>query len=267
MGRDFVMRTVANGKVRELNRERLLNNLDSLLSWEMLTQAELESAAGLYVGYISRMKSDPRKLPALDAIWKMAQVLGVSVEWIIEGTVGDLDENVLYVRRFLQKLCDRTVAGKLVWKPYSFGRLNEILSGRESGADLPCVAPKPEGGFRALSMAFPEMDSSFADAAFTTSIDEKHLLCIAKMQFSELMDPDDPDSGHSNQWVELQTMDLESGGHTLVACSSRGGDRLLEADLEKLYKQLTEHMNDLKLEPALRSLIDAFMNQEDEAYS
>ena len=80
---DVEWMTVANGKVRELNREKLLGNLDDLLFMNAMTQAELESAAGVYTGYISRMKSDPRKLPALDVLWKMAQVLEVSLEWII----------------------------------------------------------------------------------------------------------------------------------------------------------------------------------------
>ena len=265
MKEEFALRTVANGKVRELNRERLLENLDHLLSWEMLTQAELESAAGVYIGYISRMKSDPRKLPALDVIWKMAQVLGVSLEWIIEGTARDLDENVLYLRRFLRKLFDRTVAGKLVWKSWPYGQLNRILSGRETCANLPCVAPKPEGGFRPVSLAFPEMESGFADAAFTTWLDEKSVLCIVKMQFSEPVDPDDPASWGSNEWIELQTLDVESGERNMAACSSRGGDSLMEADLEKLYRQLMEHINDVTLAPALRGLIDSFMSLDDDS--
>ena len=257
-------KTVANGKVRELNRDQLLGNLDDLLFMNAMTQAELESAAGVYTGYISRMKSDPRKLPALDVLWKMAQVLEVSLEWIIEGTVRDLDENVLYVRRFLQKLFDRTVAGKLVWKSWPCSRLNGILSGAESCTDLPCVARTPEGAFRPFSLAFPGMENSFADAAFTVQIDEKHILCISKMQFSELIEPENPASLHSHEWLELQSMDLENGETAIVASSSGNGDDRLEAALEKLYHQLMRHMDDLKLAPALRTMIDSFMNQPDE---
>ena len=59
-------------------------------------------------------------------------------------------------------------------------------------------------------------------------------------------------------------MDLENGETAIVASSSGNGDDRLEAALEKLYHQLMRHMDDLKLAPALRTMIDSFMNQPDE---
>ena len=255
------IRTVANGKVKELKREQLLDNLDYLLMMNAMTHAELEKAAGIYTGYISRMKSDPRKLPALDAIWKMAQVLGVSLEWLIEGTTRDLEENILYIQRFLQKLFDLTAGGKLIWKHYSFGQLKRIAAGQEACTHLPCIMTTPEGGCRASSLAFPEMDSDFADAAFTTQMDEKHVLCIVKMRYEALIEDGNPASLLLNEWIELQTLDTESGARSLITATNYNGDTWMEDGLEKLYQQLMTHCTDLQLGPGLKSMIDSFMNQ------
>ena len=125
---------------RELNREQLLENLNHLIGWQGLTYAELENAAGIYPGYISRMKSDPRKLPALDVIWKIAQVLGVPIEWLIEGTSGELDRESLYLRGFLQRLFDLTVEGRLSWHGTPLAQMMEvpILGLVENMAYLTC---------------------------------------------------------------------------------------------------------------------------------
>ncbi len=255
------MRTDRSDQIRELNRDQLLDNLMHMIGWRGMTYAEVESAAGVYNGYISRMKSDPRKLPALDVVWKMAQVLGVSLEWLLEGTVGDLDENILYMRRFLQRLFDLTVKRQMIWQSFSYGQLQKMISGEQSPQDLPCLSVGPDGGLRPYSGAYPEMDNRFADAAYVTKIDDGHALCLARLQFSEQMDPDDSASMLDNEWLELQMQDLATGERSMVACSCFGHDEHLAGDMEKLYQQLQEHVTDLRLDPAMRRTIDAFMNE------
>jgi len=61
--------------------------------------------------------------------------------------------------------------------------------------------------------------------------------------------------------IRLICMDLDG---TALRADKRTFSPRLEAALEKLYHQLLRHMDDLKLAPALRTMIDSFMNQPDE---
>ncbi len=254
------MKTPMPKQIKELNREQLLENLMNIIYWQGMTYAEVESAAGVYSGYISRMKSDPRKLPALDVLWKMAQVLGVSLEWLLEGTAGNPDETVIYLRRFLQRVFDLTVERKLVWKEYSLDRLSKLMINSHTESDLPFLVPMPDGSLRPFTGAYPELDSRFADAAFVTWIDDCHALSLVRLHSVEIDDPSHLET-LENEWLELQMLDRSSGNRSMVACTNYGGDDRWWPDLDKLYRQLQEHSTDLRLDSSLRNMIDSFMNQ------
>ncbi len=244
---------------RELNREQLLENLNHLIGWQGLTYAELENAAGIYPGYISRMKSDPRKLPALDVIWKIAQVLGVPIEWLIEGTSGELDREILYLRGFLQRLFDLTVEGRLSWHGTPLAQMMEVLEGKMDPAGLPFFEKGQDGAPRLVSKAFPGFLVLPGNTAFSTAMNEREILCLTSLHIQDRDAFPESEGTFENEWLEMQLWNPGTGERTLVACSSYGGNDLMWADLRKLYQQLLEHETDLRLSPALRTSIDAFL--------
>ena len=254
------MKTPAPSAIKNINRSKLLENLSWLIGWQDMTYAELEKAAGVYGGYISRMKADPRKLPALDALYRMSQVLGVPLEWLIEGSPGNLDENVLYVRRFVQRLFDLSLQHSIFWHTIPFAFLLAWGSRDCVSPDvLPFVARGPDGNYHPVSQAFPGVDCSFADSAFVVPLDQDRSVLMVSLRFSEKADDEKSSDTINSKWLELQILDQKTGGRSMVACSAYGGNDLIWADLEKLYRQLKELETSLPLDPPLRGVIDSFM--------
>ncbi len=254
------MKSEKSERIRELDRKKLLDNLDDVIGWKAMTYAEVESAAGVYAGYISRMKADPRKLPALDVIWKMSQVLEVPLAWLIQGTIGDLEENILYVRRFVVRLSERTIGKTLHWQCFSSVQLRQICSGEKSAEGVPFVEKAPDGTVIPVSLAYPEMENRFEGDAFRASLDDSHDVLLCSLQFTEPAEPDEPGSGGMEQdWRELQLLDRNTRERRLIVCTSYGEENSIWEDLETLYYQLRKHVADLRLDDHLRQVIDSFM--------
>ena len=282
------MKTSIPSPIKNVNRSRLLDNLSRLISQKGMTYAELESAADVYVGYISRMKADPRKLPALDVLYRMSQVLDVSIEWLIEGTFGDPDENILYVRRFIQRLFDLSSQHAMNWRiaplallssvcsPAEQGNSHDRLNPNEAGDNVSGVLPRsnvnsstlnfvsqgPDGTFRPVSLAFPGINCSFTDSAFIAPLDQDRSVLMVSLLFSEKANGKDLSEIQENKWLELQMLEQKTGARSVVACSSCGGNDLLRADLDMLYQHLKAHETDLPLDSSLRGAIDSFMQHK-----
>lgn len=77
---------------------------------------QIEKAAGIRLGYMARLsKKDNNAEPSIRFICQAAQMLGVSIERLINSDIGSEYE---YVSAFLNKIIDSTVSSKLLWEKY-----------------------------------------------------------------------------------------------------------------------------------------------------
>ena len=92
-------------------------------------------------GYISRASKDEKTRPGIGFIVKAADILGVSIDTLINVDLTKLTPTEEYLITFLDKLINDTTEDKLVWNCETEDYLNNKLEIIEPGAEIYCEHP------------------------------------------------------------------------------------------------------------------------------
>lgn len=112
----------------EFSRQRLTENIATLMKQKRLKIGEVEQQIGISTGYLSKMlKKETEASPSTDIIWKLGKVLGVSTDMLIEGDFSKATDNLQYMRNFLTRLKVLTDANELEWNRISIHHVNDEL--------------------------------------------------------------------------------------------------------------------------------------------
>ena len=142
------------------DRQRLMTNITILIQQNGMNIGDVEAKAGASKGYISRLlKND--SIPSSDFIWRLAKILGVSTDMLIEGDYSERTDNVSTLRKFLIKLRLQTSADAIEWSPITTKYVNSVLKGEEALFFL--VQEKGD------NMSVPQMESDFSEVNSTYS--------------------------------------------------------------------------------------------------
>ena len=114
----------------------IFKNISYLIKKNKRKVRELEEAAGVSVGYISRTSKDPKLKPGIDFIMRISGELGVSIDLLVNYDLESLSSTQVYLYGLLDKMILDTRADKLDWKKTSKEKLNHLRDGDE---DVPCV--------------------------------------------------------------------------------------------------------------------------------
>lgn len=100
---------------KEFNKQVLLDNTAFYLKERNLKIGELEAEVGVSPGYISRINKDSNAKPGVDFVYNVAQVLGVSIDTLLNVSMTEITPTERYLISFLEKLKADTAADKLDW--------------------------------------------------------------------------------------------------------------------------------------------------------
>ena len=247
--------------IKELNRAKLLDNLQYRMGMTALTATELENMIGVYNGYISRMKSDPQKLPALDIAWKMAQAMAVSLEWLIDGTPGFIDRDGSYLYRFQERLFNLTSRRELVWTEHNYAELNSLIAAGKNPGNLPFLWTVG-GQVLIHSAALQECEEiHLKSAVYSAPLDSQHTLWLLSLD-GTLRPEDDERTWSKVEWIELtMTSQDKTADPALITSTVMPGGDYLEYGLRKLWQEVVERSADLVLDSEVRNALDAFMER------
>ena len=78
----------------EFNREALRNNIIKYRKSANLTQKSLSELTGLHKKYISDLESNPKRLPSMEALAKIATALNVTVDLLLYENISSNYENI-----------------------------------------------------------------------------------------------------------------------------------------------------------------------------
>lgn len=112
------------------DRHRLMANITALIRQKDMNIGDVEAAVGSSKGYISRLLKN-ESVPSSDFIWKLAKVLGVSTDMLIEGDYTEGTDNLSTLKKFLIKLRLQTSDGSMVWSPVTTKYVNAVLKDEE----------------------------------------------------------------------------------------------------------------------------------------
>lgn len=273
------------------DRQKFMQNLQAAMEQAGLKANELEQKAGVYAGYISRLKGEDTKLPGLDVVWKMSKILGVSLGRLIEGTFGKYTENLAYLEQFIKELFQRTTAKELDWRPVHLSDIatmmdSSLIRTENAIPFLETVLPSdysvipnqhentPFGGSeikrghnRVYSFANPSGENWLNGACFFTDFGNGKILYLARICGTampwEVVEEDLSDDPNGvGRWYEF-VVKYKSGKDiiaTMLCNTFDQGDQLAYAARE-LYEELCKHEWDLRIEDNVRNLIDGFMNR------
>ena len=142
------------------DRERLMANITALIQQKGMNIGDVEAAVGSSKGYISRLLKN-ESIPSSDLTWKLAKVLGVSTDMLIEGDYTDGTDNISTMKKFLIKLRLQTSEEEMVWSPITTKYVNAVLKDEEPLFFL--VQEKGNG------TTIPHMEDDFSEVNSTYS--------------------------------------------------------------------------------------------------
>ena len=263
---------------QQFDRQKLLTNISTLIQQHGYKVGELETSIGVSQGYLSRLTRG-ENTPSAELIWKLAKLLDVNMELLIDGDFSNPAPNIEYVQKFARKLLQDTLKGELIWSSCSIDDINASLmgeieclpivqdmgyvtvtkvpidyirSGNRKGSEAAC------GNRRVCSFTRPRSDVIAADSYFWTDLKDRQRLYVFK--FAEVITDEQYQMRRTVEWYELvfgiiryEQYDYEPLANTLTDCPPR------HEDVEALYQELKHHEGDLHITENARSIIDGFM--------
>ena len=110
------------------NRQRMVDNTQTLLNEKGLKPSDIDGLIGASSGYTMKfLKDSPGSVPSTEVTWKLAKVLGVGVDILLEGDFSQASDNLQYLARYFAKLKFLTDANQLEWEKRTIADMNELL--------------------------------------------------------------------------------------------------------------------------------------------
>lgn len=110
-----------------LDNTNYIDNIYSTAKIKGIKIGDLETAAGVSKGYLSRIsRGESKSSPTVEVLASMAEQLGVGIDFLINYAGHDvLSENEQFVMKFLDKISRKTLDGTLEWIPESAAYVNQ----------------------------------------------------------------------------------------------------------------------------------------------
>lgn len=250
----------------EFEKDILFGNIAYLLKNSDMKIGELESDAGVSLGYISRTSKEDNTKPGIDFIMKVADKFKVSLDTLLKVKLYELSSTEEYILSFLEKLNHDTVEGELDWKMESANSLNyqdDSSSGKsnhplfeyiEFYEDVGSDYPQLVEDFVFLSRAF-DTNTMIDNDCFNLKIN--HGVTVYLMSFSKRV------RKMSDKNCDGKEIWLYSYGKPEYLCGN-GKDSSLGFLVDNLYSSIEEYSKHPKIDKKFRDAIDSFMSGEED---
>ena len=284
----------------EFSRQKLAENITTLMQQKKLKIGEVEQQIGISTGYLSKMlKKETDAAPSTDIIWKLSKVLGVSTDMLIEGDFSKATDNLQYMRKFLYRLQSLTDTNELEWDRISISDVNEAL--RSESPDLPIivsmdkatnaeakttfyqgneVSASVHGKNKIHSVGVDAEPAWVTNSGFTTSLGNGTDVYIFPMCCSVRVDEE-------GNYEDVDYFDIYFGSWRIPDGCEHFGDHVPEAayvrhfepvcntfntaqnlsgEVAALYQSILRHEYDLKISSSVRDTIARFLSPDDPDY-
>lgn len=251
---------------KEFEKNILFDNIAYLLKENDMKVGELETKAGVSIGYISRTKEGNAK-PGIDFIMKAANILNVSLDNLLTVDLKALTPTEKYLITFLEKLIRDTGDDKLYWNAENASSLNRLLGmrGMDFGSHPLFNVEKHMGSFGG---PYPEeyetvvFNSKAFDSENTVIEGDCYNLKMKNGATLYVMDIGnyDEDLNASTDFDTELWMTMTNGDKQYLC---HAGDKSHLGDLVvRLKSAIKVNSHHPKVKKEIRSAIDAFLNDD-----
>ena len=255
----------------EFDKKRMLDNISFLLKEKEKKIGELETEAGVSVGYISRTSKDENAKPGIDFILKTAEALDISVDMLLKVDLTELTPTEKYLLSFFEKLLSDTRKDKLDWKRESAEKLNRLEAEYNGYVNHPLF--ELETFYEQTECEYPSEETK---VVFTSNYFGCHTY-IAGDCFNLRMK-----NGTVFYMMNIcksihKVNDMNAYAKEIWMCPLYGENQYLCGNkatsvmsslIELLYTAVYENMKHPKIKDNIRSVIEAYLNDdfEDDVY-
>lgn len=247
------------------NKQIVFDNIAFLVKERGLKIGELETAAGVSPGYISRSSKEGGSTPGIEFIVNIADELKVSIDTLISSRMADMTTTERYIISFLEKLERDTVADKLNWERESGEALNRTEVDINGEPDHPLFSY--ESFYEESETDYPDLHEECRFVSHTFDVHtattgdcfnlrlkngtKLYLMSISKSVYQV----GDPLAFAKEVWI----YNSKSGSQYL--CSNRDLAPIGSL-VESLYNAIRENSKHPKIKADLQYVINAFMNDD-----
>lgn len=284
----------------EFSRQKLAENITTLMQQKKLKIGEVEQQIGISTGYLSKMlKKETDAAPSTDIIWKLSKVLGVSTDMLIEGDFSKATDNLQYMRKFLYRLQSLTDTNELEWDRISISDVNEALRSESPGLPIIVtmdtasnaeakttyyqgneVSASIHGKNKIHSVGVDAEPAWVTNSGFTTSLGNGTDVYIFPMCCSVRVDEE-------GNYEDVDYFDIYFGSwripdgyehfgdhvpeeahvrHFEPVCNTFNTAQNLSGEVAALYQSILRHEYDLKISSSVRDTIARFLSPDDPDY-
>ena len=235
----------------ELNQAMIINNIYLLAKKNGVRISDLESAAGLSSGYLSKLRSeDNNSIPSVEALNGIAKKLGVSVDSLINVDFNALSPDEEYTICFIDSLIQKTVKNEARWRRLARKMLENQEMYKGGSTEYPMFTH---------NNAYVFYDSKFYENETPQLDKDSYLLPLGNgstlylMSIKVIMD----DVGEKD--IEMY---IETNNYLNPICTALTGEpenTFFKDKLYQLYDAAANSCSRVRLSANLKDVMDRFM--------
>jgi transcriptional regulator with XRE-family HTH domain len=249
----------------EFNKQLLFENIAFFVRERGLKIGELETAAGVSPGYISRASKESGSTPGIEFIVGVSNELKVSIDTLISAHMSEMTPTERYIVSFLEKLERDTNADKLDWHRESATSLNRVETDQNGIANHPLFSyetfyeqtdgeyPQEMSECRFISHSFDVHTAAHGDC-FNLRLKNGALLYLMDISKS-VYRTSDPQAYAKEVWLYQ-----DCGGSQYLCCNRDIAP--IGQLVESLFASVIENSKHPKINSKLQYVIDAFMKDD-----
>ena len=248
-------------ELKNFKRTRFLKNFRHYLNKAGVKLGDVERKAGVTAGYISRLESGKISAdPSIEFILTAANLLGVSVEQLVNEEYAELSPTEEYIVKVIETMIEDTAADKIVWYKETPWELECIGADYEGNTDHPLFSavygsgesgyPEPKGtGYNSL---FPRGDVAVEGNFYHGTLPAtKSTVYITNIK-EELF-------GKSNIILEMYMVDEKQ--RVKPICASDVCCVRVKNSMEALYREIETASSHLHIDDSVRNAFDMYMDK------
>lgn len=247
-----------DGSEKSFDKKTCLANIRFLLSMRSVKLGDIETNAGVSIGYLSRLEKEGNKSdPSIEFLATAAKMLGVTLDTLLYAKLGELSNDEKYLIQFLTMLKIDTDEDKIVWEmesadvlqkmqdtPVEHGRPHPLFSSYNVEVDI--------ANYRFHSGFLPDQGIIFTGPAYHAYIpetnDEIYLVKIAL----ENATPE-----YDREFLEITHADGKGG--IFPICNTIQTVRQITEAANALYDRAANSASHIHFADPTRSLINGYL--------
>lgn len=238
----------STNRTNPIDTKQLIDNVYALIKCKNLRIGDVERTIGVSSGYFSRLaKNENDVAPGLDVVYKLAQILEITVDSLLNSDFTKSQENVAYLEKFIKKIVTDIESGRMDWE--SFCDYDEV----EQTYGFYEVPMLQDGQFVSMLKKNERMQMKEPHyLIFLSALGPTFLFRLERKQADKV----------TTEYEIYFLQDASSGEECTLACSSLENEGVLRPFLLELYNCFERHDTDVRIPIETRAIIDRYMESE-----